>query len=290
MNLEINRDLKKEHRSSKPRAPDKETEKPKATAIYKSSQKVETYKSNFFDQMDEADLAEEVPMKAIELPAEEAQKKVAYFRKKLKMPSSEMALGRVSDQSTVLVGMKKDGQSGPLNTDVQKTVNLNRAKPLYQKAFATYSEGENRAFCQRIEHHQTSEHFLKYLEEAAIESETKDVKAVFPFMGREVDAQKYRSLLAQKEALKKKAQLGSFEDSESMAVLKQDIEALREKMYQDQYRRIQFKKQLDQLLKSQSEGGKDMASPSETFWFWSWIKKLLHAVEEEIEATIHQKV
>lgn len=284
MNLEINKDMKKEHRSSKPRAPDEAARRPEKTGTSKALGRVKTYQSDSFRNVRSMDENEQEALSDLTLKPEAGKAPAAYFRQKLETDHAEISIGRLEDHSTVLMGSKKDGYNPLLNTDVQKTVDMNRAKSLFGKDFTTYAERENSAFCQFIGEETSSQHFLRYLENAAMDSETKDVKEVFPFMGRQADLEAYRGLLRQKAQFEALENSNEENPSFALQVLKQEIEQLRSKIYEDQYRRVQFKKQLDQLLKSNVEAAKGTEEESDEFWLWVWLKKLLHAIEEEIDA------
>lgn len=228
--------------------------------------------------------ARAAPFKGITPKNEGNETQQIRFRRLESSSLSEMALGENDKHQKVILGYMKKGSVPTLNTSTHKSVNMNRAKPLYGKDYTTYSDKEGSAFCQWIEVGDNVDHFLRYLTAAAKESETKGVKEVFPFLSSELDWQQYQA------ALDKKKMLSSLEESReqrlALEMTTETVERLREKLYSDQMKRVQFKKKLEQMLTNKANAPSD--SEQDTFWLWQWILRLKHWIEEEMEVFTQQ--
>lgn len=232
-----------------------------------------------FRTLSESSLARAAPFKGYQAKDEGLDTQRVLFRRLESSEFAELSLGEDENHQRLLLGSMKKGSQRALNTSYHKSVNMNRAKPLFGKAYTTFSDKEGTAFCHCIEETAKTEHFMRYLEAAALESETKSVAQVFPFLDSKADRSAYQQLLDKRSALQ--SVVAGVEKNLALKQLEVSLESLREKLYTDQMKRVQFKKKLDLLLKAEPQ---QVATESEKdFWFWQWLLKIKRFIEEEME-------
>ncbi len=193
--------------------------------------------------------------------------------------NAKWAIGKLPDGGLVSYTSQKNSMGIESNSFKKKEIDLVRAKTLHGKDYTTYSEHVNEAFCQLLPKDTTTEHFIRYLEEAAVDMETADIGQVFPFLQSSEDQQKLRKLLTQKSAVLGSDSMEQQINQEQVSELNDSIELLRAKIYDDRLKKIQFKKRLDLLLKEEDYQDES----EEEFWFWILLKKMLKAVEKSLE-------
>lgn len=235
--------------------------------------------SGVFRTLGESSLARAAPFKGYTAKDEGLETQKVSFRRLESSELSELSLGEDENHQRLLLGSMKKGSQRALNTSYHKSVNMNRAKPLYGKAYTTFSDKEGAGFCHSLEEAAKSEHFMRYLEAAALESETRSVAEVFPFLDSKADRSAYQQLLDKRKALQGMAtSSGKSIDLKSLEV---SLESLREKLYTDQMKRVQFKKKLDLMLKEEPQ--KEESESEKDFWLWQWLLKIKRFIEEEME-------
>lgn len=186
--------------------------------------------------------------------------------------NADLGYGELPDKRKVILSTRKSDSASRVNTSEHKDINMIRAKSLYKNGQVTYAEKIEKAFCHFLEPDETGAQFIKYLEEAAHQSETEAILDVFPFLKADEDLNQLKGLLGQKE----KGQILDF-DGKS---IDHQIGKLRAKLYDDQLKKVQFKKRIERLLKEVPE----TTPEDEEFWLWVWLKKLLKALEDEMKS------
>ncbi len=197
---------------------------------------------------------------------------------KIKMISEEesdnadLSYGELPDRRKVILSARKSDGNSNVNTFEEKNVDMARAKALFKNGQVTYAEKIEKAFFHFLEPGDSAGHFIKYLEEAAHQEETEDILKVFPFLKADEDLNQLKWLLGQKEKNQ-----GTDFDGE---MFDHEIAKVRAKIYDDQLKKVQFKKRIEKLLKEVPESTPE----DEEFWLWVWLRKLLKALEDEIKS------
>lgn len=266
MNETIKLRKKSLHEEAEPRAPDQ-------------AKRHKERKNGVFRTLGMSSLARAAPFKGYTAKDEGLETQKVSFRRLESSEQSTLSLGEDENHQKLLLGSMKKGSQRALNTSYHKSVNMNRAKPLYGKAYTTFSDKEGTAFCHSLEETATTEHFMRYLEAAALEAETRSVAEVFPFLDSKADKKAYGLLLDKRKILH------GLEDSPqkelALKALEASLERLREKLYTDQLKRVQFKKKLDMMLKEVPQDERDEGTKD--FWLWQWLLRIKRFIEEEME-------
>lgn len=194
----------------------------------------------------------------------------------------DLSIGRLKNQDRVLVGNHKNEEDRKVNTYKKKVVQLSRAKRLYKRKYATYSEVMDQGFCFFIPDGSPSEVFLRYLEDAAKQAETATLTEVFPFLETEMLKKQLETLLAQRASLRGKSSGLHVSEETTVKALDYQIDQVRFRIYDHQLKKIQFKKQLHRALENQSNA--EIEEDSEAFWLFLWLKKLLELLEGDEDA------
>lgn len=226
-----------------------------------------------------ADKKEHAMLNSVRMKPEKGTRPQVKLLETAESENANWSIGKLRDGRIVNYASQKNGGHSATNTFKKKEVDLARAKSLHGKDFTTYSEHINEAFCQLLPKNTPTEHFIRYLEEAAVDMETADIAEVFPFLKTSEDQQKLSKLLTQKSIAVGSDTTKQQVNQEQVNELNHSIELLRAKIYDDRLKKIQFKKRLDLLLMEE-----DFQNESEEeFWFWVLLKKMLKAVEESLE-------
>lgn len=186
--------------------------------------------------------------------------------------NANLSFGELPDRRKVILSRRKSGSAERANDFEAKNLDMARAKALYKNGQATYAEKIDKAFLHFLSPDETPGQFIKYLEEAAHQGETEPISEIFPFLKTDEDLKQLKGLLN----LKTKGQDLTIDQD----LVDHQIAKVRAKLYDDQLKKVQFKKRIEKLLKEVSE----TTPEDEEFWLWVWLRKLLKALEEEVES------
>lgn len=239
------------------------------------------YKTGSFRTLKTVGKSQEESMDAVAMKPDEGMRPQVKLRQQAESENADFLVGKAPDESHILFSGHKHSQTENVNTSKDKRVDLVRAKGLHGKAYTTYSESIKDAFCHVLPKGASSEHFMRYLEDAAADLETADIAEVFPFLASAQDHQKLNKLLDLKNALQSNSNLEGHAVQEQVNETNRSIELLRAKIYEDRLKKIQFKKRLELLL----ETSEPEQQADEEFWLWVLLKKLLKAIEETLETS-----
>lgn len=186
--------------------------------------------------------------------------------------TASLSYGELPDKRKVLLSRRKSDSAENVNSFEVKNVDMARAKALYKSGQTTYAENIHKAFFHLLEPDETAGQFIKYLEEAAHQAETEPILEVFPFLKADEDLKQLKGLLS----LKEKGQGLSYDQN----LIDHQIAKVRATLYDDQLKKVQFKKRIEKLLREVPENTPE----DEEFWLWVWLRKLLKALEEEVDS------
>lgn len=220
----------------------------------------------------------EPPLSAVKMEPEGGKRPQVALLASAESVNAQWQTGRLDDGRMVSYIAHKKPKTITVNTSSDKQIDLVRAKQLHSKAITTYSERINDAFCHLLPKGTTSAYFMRYLEEAALDSETADIAQAFPFLQTTSDKKKLNELLRLKDASKPSGETEQKQYQNNVDEINQSIALLRAKIYDDRLKIIQFKKRLDLLLQQEEV----QSETDEAFWLWVLLKKLLKAIEEAL--------
>lgn len=188
--------------------------------------------------------------------------------------NADLKIGEMPNHQKVILSKRKNDESANANTFKERDLHMTRAHPYFPKRYTTYAQNVEEAFCHFLEPDDSAGHFMKYLERAALQEDTADIYEVFPFLKAADDLKILNQLLDQRNKVPENGQDAERVDDE--------ISSVRAKIYDNQIKKVQFKKRVEKLLKEVPKN--TLEEKNDDFWLWTWLKKLLKALEDEIKA------
>ncbi|GAU77500.1 hypothetical protein [Fusibacter sp. 3D3] len=220
----------------------------------------------------------------ISMQAENGQRKPVEYEKTLESPNAKLFIGKVSEDQKVILSTRKNDNNGNSNTYKHANIDMQRASALYRRRYTTFTENMDDAFCHFVSETDPTGNFMAYLERASSAAETEDIKTIFPFLGHSDAVQKLNELFLERDQIK--SNLGDAAlpiIREATVQINTKIDQLRQEIYDNQFKRAQFIKRLDQLFESKSDQAHLTDDEKSEYWLWVWLKKLLNALKEKVE-------
>ncbi|MBF4692039.1 hypothetical protein [Fusibacter ferrireducens] len=221
-------------------------------------------------------------LKQITMRSESGEKIPVEYEKTLESPNARLFIGQVSEDQKVILSTQKNDTISHSNTYKHAEIDLQRASALCRKNYSTFTENIDEAFCHFISGTDTSDDFIKYLERASSISETEDIRTIFPFLGHAKAVQKLNALSLERERIKSNIGDNALPViREAIARINSQIDQLRQEIYDNQFKKAQFMKQLDQLFESKQEQVNLTDDEKSDYWLWVMLKRILNILEEE---------
>ncbi len=218
----------------------------------------------------------------ISMQEQEGNRNTVEYEETFESPNARLFIGRVSEDQKVILSTQKNDTNGHNNTYKRDHIVLERASTLYRRQYTTFTENIDEAFCHFISESDPTGNFMKYLERASNASETENIKTIFPFLGHMNAVQKLKALTLEREQIK--SNLGDTSlpiIREATARINNQINQLRQEIYDNQFKKAQFIKRLDHLFESKSDQANLTDDEKSDYWLWIWLKKLLNILKEE---------
>lgn len=197
----------------------------------------------------------------------------AFHESTLESQNAKIYIGKISKDKKVLLSARENDYTKNVNTYKRNAIDLQRASSLFRRGHTTYAENIDEAFCHFVSETDPSGSFLNYLEAAAKQSETREITEIFPFLNIFDDIELLNKLLNERNKI---------DSSESIEQLTLQIDEVRQRIYDNQLKKAQFTKRIEQLFESEPHEEKGTDKEKE-FWLWLWLKKLLAYLLEEID-------
>lgn len=241
------------------------------------------YKSGQFRHIREGPKNPSEILDKISMHTEDGERIPVEYEKTLESPNARLFIGQVSEDQKVILSTQKNDNNGHSNTYKRANIDLQRASALYKRQYTTFTENIDEAFCHFISETDPTGNFMKYLERASTASETEDIKTIFPFLGHTEAIQKLNALYSEREHIKSNIGDTSLPIiREATARINNQIDQLRQEIYDNQFKKAQFIKRLDHLFESKPNQADLTDDEKSDYWLWIWLKKLLNIEEEEV--------
>lgn len=218
----------------------------------------------------------------ISMQSERGKADAVEYEHAFESDNARLYIGKVSEEQKVILSTRKNDNIGHTNTYKQAHIDLNRASSIYRRRFATVTENIDEAFCHFISKTDATAHFMTYLERASSAAETEDIKTIFPFLGHTRAVQKLKALYLERDQIKSNLKGGSLPMiREGTAEIDNQIDLLRREIYDNQFKKAQFVKQVDHLFESGHGQSSSTDEERSEYWLWVWLKKLLNYLEDD---------
>ncbi len=218
----------------------------------------------------------------IKMPEEDGERTPVEYERTLESSNAKLYIGKVSEDQKVVLSTRKNDNNGTSNTYKHSNIEMQRTSALFRRQYTTFADNIDEAFCHFISESDPSGNFMKYLERASNASETEDIKAIFPFLGNSEAIMQLNALYSERDQIKSNLENTSLSTiREATARINNQIDRLRQQIYDNQFKKAQFKKRLDHLLETNTSQVNLTDEEKSDYWLWVWLKKLLNYLEEE---------
>lgn len=242
------------------------------------------YKTGQFRNIREGPGFEGEKLNILKMKKENDKVPAVLADEELESSNAKLYVGNLPEKRKVLLSTKKNDTLSQTNTYNNKSLNMVRAKALYAKEQTTYAEHIDETFCHFFSENDSSTSFINYLERASEDLETKEIMEVFPFLNASDPLQRIKELKNERNRVRtNENHVSSDQISEATQVLNQQIDHLYQQIYDNQLKKAEFSKRLDQILDKSQPSEVEKKLSSDEFWLWALIRKIRDYINEEIE-------
>ena len=218
----------------------------------------------------------------IKMPEEDGERRPVEYERTLESQNAKLFVGKVSEDQKVLLSTRKNDNTGHTNTYKHSNIEMQRTSSYFRSRYTTFADNIDEAFCHFISESDPTGDFMNYLERASSVSETEDIKTIFPFLGNSEAIQELNALYSERAQIKSNLENTSLNTiREATARINNQIDRLRQQIYDNQFKKAQFKKRLEHLFESNQDQVNLTDEEKSDYWLWVWLKKLLNYLEEE---------